>query len=214
MFRTIDPQTQSLLENYRLLLHCVSPRPIAFVSTLSADGKPNLAPFSYFMAGGANPPSVVISPTTDRSGNPKHTLRNIRETGEYVINVVTYTMRERMNRAAAEYPDGVSEWEEAGFAALPAQKVTPARVLDSPLALECRLHQIVEHGTGATSANYVIGEVVCFHAAESLFDGDHLDPRRVDYISRLGGDWYGRVTPESMFEMERPPRIEKTPAEG
>src|SRR5215510_3215527 len=104
-----------LADAHRLLLHCIAPRPIAFTSTLSADGKPNLAPFSYFMAGGANPPSVVISPLTRRDGEPKDTLRNIRETGEFTVSVVTYAMRERMNLASAEWPYGVNEWERAGF---------------------------------------------------------------------------------------------------
>src|ERR1041384_3264035 len=109
-----------MADAHRLLLHCVAPRPIAFTSTLSADGVPNLAPFSYFMAGGANPPSVVISPLTDRTGSPKHTLRNIQATGEYVINVVTYEIRERVNTASAEYPYGTSEWEQAGLTPAPS----------------------------------------------------------------------------------------------
>src|SRR3954451_20338761 len=106
-FLGIDPAELTMADCHRLLLHCVAPRPIAFVSTLSADGVPNLAPFSYFMAGGANPPSVVISPLTDRDGNPKDTLRNIQTTGEFVINVVTWPIRDRMNVASAEYPAGV-----------------------------------------------------------------------------------------------------------
>src|SRR5437868_12630270 len=98
-FLGLDPADLTLQEAHRLLLHCVAPRPIAFVSTLSPEGVPNLAPFSYFMAGGANPPSVVVSPLTDRNGQPKDTLRNIQATGEYVINVVTYAMRDKMNHA-------------------------------------------------------------------------------------------------------------------
>src|SRR5205823_10365022 len=148
----IDPAEMSLADAHRLLLHCVAPRPIAFTSTLSAEGTPNLAPFSYFMAGGANPPSVVISPLTDRTGQPKDTLRNIQATGEYVINVVTYEMREKMNYASAEFPYGVNEWEQAGFTAAPAVKVKPARVLESPMSIECKLFQVVPHGNGHLSA--------------------------------------------------------------
>jgi flavin reductase (DIM6/NTAB) family NADH-FMN oxidoreductase RutF len=210
--RAILPGDLSPREAYALLLHCVSPRPIAFVSTLCPDGRPNLAPFSYFMAGGAHPPSVVISPTTARDGSPKDTLRNIEATGEYTISVVTRAMAERMNRASAEYPYGVSEWEEAGFAPAPARVVKPPRVAESPLALECRLHRIVPHGDGPLSANYVIGEVVCFHVAGSLRTADGaVDPTRVDYVARMGGDWYARATPEAMFELPRPPRVEKNP---
>jgi flavin reductase (DIM6/NTAB) family NADH-FMN oxidoreductase RutF len=212
-FVGIDPAELSRQDAHRLLLHCVAPRPIAFVSTLSADGRPNLAPFSYFMAGGANPPSVVVSPLTDRTGQPKDTLRNIQATGEYVINVVTYAMRERMNHASAEFPYGVDEWEEAGFTPAPTVKVKPARVLDSPLAIECRLFQIVPHGEGSLAANYIIGEVVYFHVAQALMEGETLDARRVDYIARMGADWYARAHAETMFELPRPPRVEKYPQE-
>jgi flavin reductase (DIM6/NTAB) family NADH-FMN oxidoreductase RutF len=210
-FLGIDPAALSRQEAHRLLLHCVAPRPIAFVSSLSAEGTPNLAPFSYFMAGGANPPSVVVSPLTDRTGQPKDTLRNIQATGEYVINVVTHTMREPMNLASAEFPYGISEWDEAGFTPAPTVKVRPARVLESPLAIECRLFQIVPHGSGPLAANYVIGEVVYFHVAEALMTEEGLDPRRVDYIARMGGDWYAWANAETMFELPRPPRVEKYP---
>jgi len=213
-FLGIDPAELSRADAHRLLLHCVAPRPIAFTSTLSLEGVPNLSPFSYFIAGGANPPSVAISPLTDRTGQPKDTLRNIQATGEYVINVVTYGMREKMNHASAEFPYGVNEWEEVGFTPAPTVKVKPARVLESPLAIECRLYQIVPHGSGPLAANYVIGEVVYFHVSRQLLEGEKLDARRVDYIARMGADWYARVTPEVMFEMPRPPRIEKYPPES
>ncbi|HEY9621739.1 MAG TPA: flavin reductase family protein [Crinalium sp.] len=199
----LDPDALSPSDNYRLLSHCVSPRPIAFVSTRSPDGVPNLAPFSYFMAGGANPPSVAISPVT-RAGEPKDTLRNIQATGEYVINIVSYGIREPMNMASLELPYGTSEWDITGFTPAPTVKVKPARVAECLLAMECRLYQIVAHGEGSTSANYVIGEVVYFHVANQLMvDGD-IDPIRVDYIARMGGNWYTRVTPQSMFELPRP----------
>jgi flavin reductase (DIM6/NTAB) family NADH-FMN oxidoreductase RutF len=210
-FLGIDPAGLSKVEIYRLLLHCVAPRPIAFTSTLSPQGQPNLAPFSYFIAGGANPPSVIISPTTSRHGQPKDTLRNIRDTGEYVINVVTYAMRERMNLASAELPYGESEWEHSGFTPVPAVKVKPARVRESPLAIECRLFQIVPHGSGPLAANYIIGEVVYFHVARSILVDGTIDAQRIDYIARMGADWYARVSPEAMFEMTRPPQVEKSP---
>jgi flavin reductase (DIM6/NTAB) family NADH-FMN oxidoreductase RutF len=207
--KAIAPEDLSETDRHRLLLHCVAPRPIAFVSTLSANDLPNLSPFSYFMAGGANPPSVVISPLTDRSGLPKHTHRNIVATGEYVINVVTFAMRERMNIASAEYPYGVSEWDEAGFAPAPSVRVKPPRVAESPLSIECQLFAIVPHGIGPLSANYIIGEVVHFHIADDLFTEEGaVDPRRVDYIARMGGDWYAHAEPSTLFEMPRPPRLE------
>lgn len=203
-FQGFDPAAMSSGDRHRLLLHCVAPRPIAFTSTLSAEGAPNLAPFSYFMAGGANPCSVVVSPLTTRDGREKDTLRNIRETGEFTISVVTYAMRERMNVAAAELPHGVSEWEEAGFTPAPTVRVRPPRVAESPLAIECRLYRVVSHGEGPLSANYVIGEVVYFHVAARLLRDGELDAREVDYISRMGAEWYSRCDPASMFEMPRP----------
>jgi len=213
-FVGIDPAELSRADAHRLLLHCVAPRPIAFTSTLSADGVPNLAPFSYFMAGGANPPSVVISTLTDREGNPKDTLRNIRATGEYVINVVTYGMREPMNTSSAEYPYGVPEWRMCGFTPAESVKVRPARVAESPLAIECRLHEVISHGGGPLSANYVIGEVVYFHISRSVMREGVLDARMVDYISRMGGDWYCRSNESAMFEMTRPPRVDKAEQTG
>ena len=213
-FVGIDPGELSRADAHRLLLHCVAPRPIAFTSSLSEEGVPNLAPFSYFMAGGANPPSVVISPMTARDGSHKDTLRNIRATGEYVINVVTYAMREKMNNASTEFPYGVPEWSMCGFTPAESAKVKPARVAESPLAIECKLHDIVSHGSGPLSANYVIGEVIYFHIAESVMREGVLDARLVDYISRMGGDWYGRTDESSMFEMPRPPRLENTGPAG
>ena len=147
-FLAIDPTDLPASDAYAIMLHCVAPRPIAFVSTLSLEGIPNLAPFSYFMAGGANPPSVVISPTTRPDGGKKHTQANIEATGEYVINIVTATIVEQMNQTSADYPDGYSEWEPSGLHPAASVKVKPARVAESPLAIECRLHSVVGHGSG------------------------------------------------------------------
>lgn len=203
----IDPTNLSSLAAYRLLVTCVAPRPIAFVSTRSADGAPNLAPFSYFMAGGSNPLSVAFSPNTKADLAPKDTLLNIQATGEYTINVVSYSMVERMNIAAANFPYGTSEWERAGFAPAASVKVRPDCVAESLLSMECQLYQIVSHGDGASAANYVIGEVVYFHVAESLIVLGEIDDTQIDYVARLGKDWYARANADSMFEMPRPPKI-------
>ncbi|MFM2304806.1 MAG: hypothetical protein RLZZ135_2218 [Cyanobacteriota bacterium] len=158
------------------------------------------------MAGGSNPLSVAFSPNTKADLQLKDTLRNIQTTGEYTINVVSHNMTERMNITAAAFPDGVSEWEQAGFTKSPSIKVQPDRVAESLLAMECRLYQIVPHGAGASAANYVIGEVVYFHVAESLMVNGEIDHTRIDYVSRLGKDWYARANAESMFELPRPPQ--------
>ena len=189
---------------YRLLNHLVAPRPIAFVSTLSAEGIPNLAPFSYFMAGGLNPPSIAFSPTTNRHGQPKDTLQNIQATGEFTVNVVSDGMQDGINLASLDFEPSVSEWEQAGFTPAPTIKVRPARVAQSLMAMECRLFQIISHGTGANAANYVIGEVVYFHVAKSLMVNGEIDPTQVQYLSRMGGNWYDKVSADSMFELVRP----------
>ncbi len=203
-FRSLSPEELGPQGAYRLLTYAVAPRPIALVSTVSEDGLPNLAPYSFYMAGGANPPSVAFSPTASRNGE-KDTLRNIRETGEFTISVATYEQRDRINAASVAHPHGVSEWAEAGFEAAPSILVRPARIADSPLALECRLFQIVPHGDGPSAANYVIGEVVYFHVAHAVLnDAGDVDPARIAYLSRLGGDWYDRTDPDTLFALPRP----------
>ena len=123
-------------------------------------------------------------------------------------------MKDKMNITSAEYPYGVSEWEQAGFTPVPSLYVRPPRVAESPLSMECRLFQIVPHGTGPMSANYVIGEVVCFHVAKRIMDGEAIDPRKIDYIGRMSDNWYNRANETAMFEQERPPKIQKTPIVG
>ncbi|HSQ61478.1 MAG TPA: flavin reductase family protein [Acidobacteriota bacterium] len=203
--RGIDPATLPPAEVYALLTGCVVPRPIAFVSSLSKSGVPNLAPFSFFNAGGAHPPSVVFMPVTSGTNRDKDTLHNVRETGEYVIHLVSWALREKMNQASADYPPEVDEFVEAGFTKTPSARVKPWRAAECLVALECRLFTIVEHGEGPYHANYVIGEVVYLHVAESLLnEKGRVDASRLDAIARLGGPNYTRVTPESVFSMPRP----------
>ena len=196
----LDASQLTAAESYGILGHVVAPRPIALVSSLSADGQANLAPFSFFMTGGSRPPSVVFSPLPDRQKGEKDSLRNVRATGEYVINIVSHPMRESMNLASSPLPHGESEWDLGTFTAAPSQLVKPARVLEAPCALECRLFQIVPHGT----ANYVIGEVVGFWLRDDVYAEGKVVPERLDLIGRLGGDGYTHVTPESRFNLPRP----------
>ena len=203
-FITFDASELTPNESYKLLVNCVAPRPIAFVSTISPTGVLNLSPFSFFMAGGANPPSLAFSPSNNRNNEPKHTLLNIEATGEFVVNIATWEIREPMNATAAEFPYGVSEFEETGLTPAPSLKVKPPRVLESPISMECRLFQVVTHGAGPASANYVIGEIVQFHVREDLFAEGKIDPTRVEYIGRLSGNWYSRTGSDSMFELPRP----------
>ncbi|MGH7680847.1 MAG: flavin reductase family protein [Candidatus Eiseniibacteriota bacterium] len=210
-FRGIDPAQVSPGDFYSLLTGCVIPRPIAFVSSLSKSGSANLAPFSFFNAGGANPPSLVFMPVTGGSGRDKDTLHNVRETGEYVVHIVPWALRERMNVTSAEFPPEVDEFEIAGFTKVPSVRVKPWRVLESPIAFECKLFRIVEHGAGPYHANYVIGEVVYLHLAEEVMQGTRVDAVKLDAIARLGGPNYTRVTRESMFGMPRPTPVPEPP---
>lgn len=203
--RAFIPSEMSPREAYALLISCVAPRPIAWVSTCAADGCTNLAPYSFFNAGGANPVSVVFSCTNTRDNRPKDTLRNVQATGEFVVNIAPYWLAERMNQTSFEYEYGVCEFEQVGLTRAPSRYVQPPRVAESPIAMECKLFQIVPHGAGPTAANYVIGEVLCFHIAEHLLTAEGVvDNLAADYIGRMGQAWYVRACPEAMFRMERP----------
>jgi flavin reductase (DIM6/NTAB) family NADH-FMN oxidoreductase RutF len=191
-------------EVFALLTSIVAPRPIAFVSSISADGKVNLSPFSYFNLGGANPPSVVFSVTNNREGKEKDTLLNVRETREYVVNAVTFAMGEAMNVTSAAFPRGVSEWEMAGFTPEASMRVRPARVSESPVSMECRLHCIVPHGAGPLACHYVIGEVLCVRVLDEVLTDGAIDPLKLDLIGRMGAAYYCRTGEKSLFTMERP----------
>ncbi len=203
-FRGIDPGQVPPGEFYSLLTGCVIPRPIAFVSSLSKSGIANLAPFSFFNAGGANPPSLVFMPVTSGTGRDKDTLHNVRATGEYVVHIVPWALRERMNVTSADFPPEVDEFEVSGLTKAPSVKVKPWRVLEAPIAFECELYKIVEHGEGPYHANYVIGKVVYLHIAEAVMEGKYVDAAKLDAIARLGGANYTRVTRGSIFGMPRP----------
>jgi flavin reductase (DIM6/NTAB) family NADH-FMN oxidoreductase RutF len=200
----IDAEKLTPRDVYGLLTSIIAPRPIAFVSSISADGKPNLSPFSYFNLGGANPPSVVFSVTNNREGKEKDTLLNLRETREYVVNAVTFPMAGAMNVTSAAYPRGVSEWDMAGFNPEPSTRVRPARVVESPVSMECKLYCIVPHGSGPLACHYVIGEVVFIRVRDEVLTDGVLDPLKLDLIGRMGAAYYCRTDPGSLFAMGRP----------
>lgn len=191
---------------YGVLTATVAPRPIAFVSTLSAAGTPNLAPFSFFMVGGANPPSLMFSPVLGPNGEAKDSLRNVEETGEFVINTVHRSMAEGMNAASLTLPPHESEWDLAGFTPIPSHRVRPARVAESLIQFECRLFQIVEHGDGPTSARYVIGEVVLAHLAPELWDLERSRALGALLLARMGGAEYMDMQSREPFTLQRPKR--------
>ncbi len=200
-----EPATMETAALYHLLTRIVAPRPIAFVSTRSGDGELNLAPFSYFSLGGLQPPSAVFCPVNDRKGRMKDTLRNIEETKEYVINVVTREMAEAMNETSANFPHDVNEFEVAGFTPEASTRVRPPRVAESPISMEMELFEIVTHGPGPLAGNYIIGEIHLVRIREEWLGKDGLpDPDAIRLIGRMGGDYYVDAIPSALFELERP----------
>jgi flavin reductase (DIM6/NTAB) family NADH-FMN oxidoreductase RutF len=190
-------------DNFKTMLSCVMPRPIAFVSTISADGVGNLAPFSFFNGVGSNPPAVIFSPATKADGTDKDTVCNLRAVGECVVNVVPFAIRDAMNEASFPFPPEVDEFEAAGFTPLPSIIVRPPRVAQSPVHMECRLVEIVKVGSGPLSANICIAEILCFHVANDLLLADGtVDVEKVDLIGRLGGDGYATI--RDRFDLPKP----------
>ncbi|MFI5357433.1 MAG: flavin reductase family protein [Opitutales bacterium] len=188
---------------YRWMTAMILPRPIAWVSTISADGKTNLAPFSFFQGVCANPPTLMFVPVNNRQGAKKDTVRNIEAVPEFVVNLVSHALGETMNQTAALLPYGESEFERYGIAAAPAEKVRPPRVAAAPVAFECALDRIVCIGEGPLAANVVFGRILAAHVSETVLDAaGHIDTRKLDLIGRLGGDGY--ATTRDTFAMERP----------
>ena len=191
-------------ELYRTLLIAVGPRPIAWVSTLSQSGVPNLAPFSFFNAVSANPPLLGFSPAMrklEAGVEPKGTLVNIRETGEFVVNVVTFAVAEVMNVTSGDYEHGVNEFELARLAVRPSQVVRPPQVAASPVSFECRLERILDFGNPLTSS-FVIGEIVALHIEDNVLADGRLGSQSLDLVGRMGGMQYTRTT--NRFELQRP----------
>lgn len=202
-FTALFPAERDRRDNYRTLSSVVIPRPIAFVSTISADGAPNLAPFSFFNAIGANPPAVMFSPCKKRDGTSKDTVVNLRAVGEFVVNVVPHGIRQEMSETSYPFPPEVDEFKEAGFTPMPSRLVRPTRVAQSPVHMECKLLQIIPVGEGPVSAEVCIGEVLCFHVADDylLSDGT-VDVEKLDLVGRLGGNGYSTL--RDRFDLPRP----------
>src|SRR3954451_17363968 len=199
----LDVSSADVVSVYQALVGIVTPRPIAWATTIDGQGRVTLAAFSFFNAFGANPPVVVFSPTRRRDGSKKDTLRNLEAVPEFVLNAAAEGLAGPMNATAKELPPGQSEAEYAGLELTPATKVRPPRVLASPVHLECRVRQIVPIGDGPIAANLVIGEVLLIHIDDSVLDASgRVDPRKLKTIARLGGNFYCRST--DLFEMERP----------
>lgn len=207
-FITISPSDLTPSDRHQLMLSIVIPRPIGLISTISAEGLPNLAPFSYFQAVAAVPPTLLFCPNLNRLGKAKHSLLNAKAQREFVACTVTLEMAERMNFASGEFPDGVDEFVEAGLTPLPSDLVRPFRVAESPVQMECRVLQVIELSDQPLGGSVVIGEILRFHLRDDILSGsgkavslEHYRP-----ISRLGGTAYGLL--RETFDMPRPKMTE------
>jgi flavin reductase (DIM6/NTAB) family NADH-FMN oxidoreductase RutF len=198
----LDPASLEVRDRYLLMIGLIQPRPIAWVSTVSPDGAPNLAPFSFFTGIAANPMTLCFCPVNDRHGKKKDTLVNVEATKQFVVNFATEANAEKMNQSSAPYPYGVSEFEKAGLKALPSIKIKPPRVAESPAAFECELIQVVHLGEGALAGNLVIGKVVQIHCDDKLYNGGKPRHQDLKAIGRMEGAWYSRT--EDAFELPRP----------
>ena len=196
----IDPQ--SFDNFYRVLTGVVVPRPIAFVSTRSADGVANLAPFSFFNAVAPHPPTIIFSSSRNAGRKYKDTLSNVEETGEFVVNVVVDDIAEAMNRTAAEFPADTNEFEIAGLTEALSAIVKAPRVAESPVNMECRLSQVINIGEGDHQHGLVIGEIVMMHIRDDIINGHRINHQILKPTGRLAGSMYCHTA--DIFEMVRP----------
>lgn len=199
-----DPATMPWKSVYKLMIGSIVPRPIGWISTVDAAGRTNLAPFSFFNAVSSRPPIVAFTTTVRASdGGPKDTLRNVRTTGEFVVNIVTEDLAQAMNLTSTEFPPEVDELTAAGLTPVPAAVVAPPRVGESPIHFECRVHQIVEIGSEPGGGALILGRIVHLHVDPSVLIGDDkIDIGKLRPIGRLAGAEYCRVT--DVFQMPRP----------
>lgn len=204
--KTIHPKDVPTNILHAYLLGAVAPRPIAFASTIDSQGLVNLSPFSFFNVFGSNPPTLVFSPARRvRDNTMKHTLENIYETKEVVINIVNYAMVQQTSLASCEYDKGVNEFVKAGFTELPSSLVKPPRVGESPVAFECKVNQVIETGTSGGAGNLVICEILLVHIKEEILnERGQIDPQKIDLVARMGGDWYCRANGDALFEVAKP----------
>ncbi len=202
----LDPKELSIPELHGYLVGAIGPRPVAFASTIDAEGRPNLSPFSFFNVFGANPPLLIFSPARrGRDNTTKHSYHNVKAVPEVVINVVTYAMVQQTSLASTEYAEGVNEFVKAGLTPIPSDVVRPFRVMESPVQFECRVQQVIETGMGGGAGNLVLCEVVRIHVDEDLLDErGKIDQRRIDLVGRMGGNFYCRAHGDALFELAQP----------
>ncbi len=204
--KTIDPKNTPTSTVHSQLLAAVAPRPIAFASTIDKNGNVNLSPYSFFNVFSAKPPIAIFSPARRvRDNTIKHTLENVYETKEVVINIVNYPMVQQMSLSSTEYPKGVNEFVKAGFTELASEMVKPPRVKEAPVQLECKVKEVIELGQEAGAGNLIICEIVLIHINdEVLGENGLIDQQKIDLVARMGYNWYCRASGDSLFEVPKP----------
>lgn len=203
---TINIESLPLMERQRWLQAAIAPRPICFASTIDASGNVNLSPFSFFNLFSTNHAIVIFSPSRRaRNNTTKHTLQNILEVPECVINIVDYDMVQQTSLSSCEYAKGVDEFIKAGFQKTPATLVKPPMVKEAKVKLECKVQEVKSLGEQGGAGQLVIAEVLCMHVDESILDEDgKIDQRKLKLVARLGGDWYCRVDETNLFKVPKP----------
>ncbi|WP_417442968.1 flavin reductase family protein [Joostella sp.] len=202
---SIDPKEVPTSKLHSYLLGAVGPRPIAFASTIDGEGNVNLSPFSFFNVYSSNPPIMIFSANRRvRDNTTKHTLENVIETKEVVINVVNYDIVQQTSLSSTEYPKGVNEFEKTGLTMLKSDIVKPFRVGESPVQFECRVNEVIALGEEGGAGNLIVCEVLKLHVSEAILDENQLiDQFKIDLVSRMGGNWYSRAN-LGMFEVPKP----------
>ena len=203
---TINTSDISPLELQGYLQSAIAPRPICLASTIDKEGQVNLSPFSYFNLFSMNPPICIFSPSRRvRDNTTKHTLENLKEVPECVINIVNYAMVQQVSLSSCEYSKDINEFNKAGFTQIPSDLVAPPRVAESPIQLECTVAQIIALGEKAGAGNLVLAEIKKIHIAESVLNAQNkIDQAKLDLVARLGGDWYARINEQNLFEVTKP----------
>ncbi len=202
----INPKELSVPNLQSYLQGAVSPRPIALASTIDKDGNVNLSPFSFFNLFSMNPPILIFSPSRRvRDNSTKHTLQNVQEVPEVVINIVSYNMVEQVSLASCDFPKGMNEFMKAGFTEVASTQVKPPRVAESPVSFECKVNQVIPLGQEGGAGNLVICEAVLIHIADEVLGADgFIDPNKIDAVARMGQDYYCRASGENVFTVPKP----------
>lgn len=203
---TLQLKDLSTVDVQNYLQHAIAPRPICFASTIDKDGNVNVSPFSFFNLFSSNPPVIVFSPSRRvRDNSTKHTLQNVLEVPEVVVNIVDYDMVQQTSLSSCDFPKGVNEFHKAGFTEQKSTLVSPPMVKESKIKMECKMIEVKSLGEGGGAGNLVICEVLCIHIDESILDEQKkIDQTKIHHVARLGGDWYCKVDESNLFKVPKP----------